>query len=986
MPFKMTCPQCGKTFSLRDELAGKAVRCLCGKTIPVPVSTGGPEMAMRKPQTVQASSEGEEAVLSSDRPPLRFTVAAALVGGGLLLVFLITVGLVVYLSTRSKEQTEHKAIVSDMPRRHEESSRLLDGREPERTTAALPPARETERPSPESSPFGDTTPKELSKSLATMDRLTFAVAPLEEQEPPPPEVWTGHTASIRGVAYTDDGRFVVSVSGAIQKVGKKADNSIRVWDARRGKQIHKLDGFREALDAVSVSPGGRFAVFGHGGHYERDKWVDATDHHIRLWDIQDNREVYLHKRFDAAEASSSGAEARFQGLQSSAECTAFSPDRKLLLGADNSGKVILWEIESGKPLYHNEIEATARLRVDAPFGQTARVTIHGAHCVFTPDGRRLLTGGADYTVRLLDAATGEQVHVFESHEDIVWAIAATRTKQGRLLGLSGGGHRQRLDGGGQVPGARDYAIRLWDLEDRKEIRRFVGHDDSVSALVFCPNGRHFLSAGSDKTVLLWDIANGTLLRTYRGHTDGIRSISIAPDGRTAVSGGDDCTIRYWRLPATVDDVILALDKKNPADLSAALRDVDTMGPELRVAFPKLVQAIRQNDKGMAEPALTILRQLGKPDKEWVDVLRALLTNSLPAARAFAAEALALLGTEALPALAELRKTLADADPMVRRNAVAALTHLGKEAREAASELAALMESEAEEEFKIQVIHTLGKIQSASKLKLLFRDLKEPALLTAILDALASVEERESGLVEILTRKGLRHEDAAIRSKTLDSLRRIGVDALPLATLVSLKLDDASKDVRTRAAKLLDERMKQLSAADLPDVRALLGMTDKPEAAAIGLQAVTRLGPKAKELLPDLLKNLSNAEEEQKLETTLALTAIDAKDKKIIAAVVPILVAALRPKTKEDKPSEAVLKSLTAIGKPTVEEIFKALKKADERGVLNANNRKALFLALQRLGREAYSEGNLQLLRQYQNKELYRDVQQAASKAIYEMTP
>jgi hypothetical protein len=102
----------------------------------------------------------------------------------------------------------------------------------------------------------------------------------------------------------------------------------------------------------------------------------------------------------------------------------------------------------------------------------------------------------------------------------------------------------------------------------------------VQSLVFCPNGRHFLSSSADQTVRLWDIASGALLRTYRGHTDYIRSVVVSPDGRAAVSGSDDCTIRYWRLPATAEDVILALNKKSSADLTAAIRDLDTMGPEL----------------------------------------------------------------------------------------------------------------------------------------------------------------------------------------------------------------------------------------------------------------------------------------------------------------------------------------------------------------------------------------------------------------------
>jgi len=297
---------------------------------------------------------------------------------------------------------------------------------------------------------------------------------------------------------------------------------------------------------VSVSPGGRFAVFGHGGHYEKDKWIDSVDHHVHLWDLQDNREVYLRKKNLAPEGETDAdkVEARFRGLDSSVFSTAFSPDRKRVAGVDNSGTLIVWETHSGQTLVTKWVFPVFRQIDDKEMGG-----ILGFKCIrFTPDGRWLLAAGADYTVRLFDATTGEQLHSFESHQDTVWAVAVTQTKEGRLLGLSGGGSRDLVNPNRRIPGARDYAIRLWDLETRQEVRRFVGSEGEVASLAFCPNGRHFLSAGKDKTVRLWDIASGELLRTYRGHTDTIRSVSVSPDGHAAVSGGNDCTIRYWRLP------------------------------------------------------------------------------------------------------------------------------------------------------------------------------------------------------------------------------------------------------------------------------------------------------------------------------------------------------------------------------------------------------------------------------------------------------
>jgi hypothetical protein len=240
--------------------------------------------------------------------------------------------------------------------------------------------------------------------------------------------------------------------------------------------------------------------------------------------------------------------------------------------------------------------------------------------------------------------------------------------------------------------------------------------------------------------------------------------------------------------------------------------------------------------------------------------------------------------------------------------------------------------------------------------------------------------------QLLTKKGLQHADPTVRTKALDCIRRVGLDTLRIETLAKLKLEDPSPEVRNTAARVLSERMEHLTQADMKDIRALLAVADKPQAIQIGLEAAKHLGPKGKEALPDLLKLLPTVMKRDKLELALVLATIDAKDKKVADAAGPILVGGLHPYFTGGQPRSAVLDAIAAIGQPVVDEIFMALEEADDIGVSSANHRKTLFLALQRLGREAYSEENAKRLRHYWTKERYRDAQVEAGKALNAMLP
>jgi hypothetical protein len=146
----------------------------------------------------------------------------------------------------------------------------------------------------------------------------------------------------------------------------------------------------------------------------------------------------------------------------------------------------------------------------------------------TPDGRYVVSGSWDRTVRIWELATGKEVRRLIGQQGHVESVAVT--PDGRYI----------------VSGGNDATLRLWELATGEEIRRFAGHEGHVRSVAVTPDGRYVVSGSWDRTVRIWELATGKEVRRL---TDDIYvvSLEVTPDGRYLVCGCEDGTVRVWYL-------------------------------------------------------------------------------------------------------------------------------------------------------------------------------------------------------------------------------------------------------------------------------------------------------------------------------------------------------------------------------------------------------------------------------------------------------
>lgn len=232
----------------------------------------------------------------------------------------------------------------------------------------------------------------------------------------------------------------------------------------------------------------------------------------------------------AKQADATLAEAKKQAaVLTPIKAVAFSEDGKQVLTGDDSQKVRLWDVATGKEL-------------DTISGHTA-----GVSSVAYQSKAAVISGSADKSVLI------QSIQPVWSLVAQLGADAKDSTKVGaspissRALCLDFSPDGKILAVGGGDP-SRSGQVLLWDVATGKVIREIKNpHSDTVLGLRFSPTGKSLLSGAADKFVKIFDATTGKFVKSFEGHTHHVLDVSWKADESTIVSSGADNVIKVWNI-------------------------------------------------------------------------------------------------------------------------------------------------------------------------------------------------------------------------------------------------------------------------------------------------------------------------------------------------------------------------------------------------------------------------------------------------------
>jgi eukaryotic-like serine/threonine-protein kinase len=181
-----------------------------------------------------------------------------------------------------------------------------------------------------------------------------------------------HSAGITAVAFSPDGQYLASSS---------RDHTIVLWDVASGRKVRSLLGHTGAVTSLAFCADGGRLISG------------SMDHSLRLWDVE-----------------AGTCAATFQGHGAGVNGVACSPKEPYAASSDVNQNLKFWNLATLQEIVPASVHvnlAAAQPAVNQ--ANTPESLFQAMSLTFTPDGKRLVSGGGKRLVQLWEVPSGREI-------------------------------------------------------------------------------------------------------------------------------------------------------------------------------------------------------------------------------------------------------------------------------------------------------------------------------------------------------------------------------------------------------------------------------------------------------------------------------------------------------------------------------------------------------------------------------------------------
>ena len=273
-------------------------------------------------------------------------------------------------------------------------------------------------------------------------------------------VYSGHRDWLTSVVFSPDGKQIAT--------GSK-DRTVRVWDATAERSLFTLTGHTDTVTDVAFSSAGSRLV------------SSSTDETLKFWDAATGELIRTQ-----------------QAHMGGATALAGTRHGQHVVSAGGDGTVKVWDATAGEQL----------LSFAVPSGSANPLAV-------SDDGKHLATAGNDTLIYLWDLPTVPQSDAAQ--------LTPRVTLRGHYDLVSGLGFSP--DGRRLVSTSWDYTIRLWDVASGQEVTWLRGISGRNARVLFSPDGQRLVMS-SGMYLTIWD-AEPELLATEDHRIDAARQRALA---------------------------------------------------------------------------------------------------------------------------------------------------------------------------------------------------------------------------------------------------------------------------------------------------------------------------------------------------------------------------------------------------------------------------------------------------------------------------